>query len=88
MRTANAEPTSLGVMPPQNLEAERAVLGAMLLNRQAVLIGIEQLRSRAVVRGATSFRRYFVVFLGLALVQILSGCIMWMGASINRRTAN
>src|SRR5712692_7331327 len=35
----------------------------------------EQLRSRAVVRGATSFRRYFVVFLGLALVQMLSGCI-------------
>ena len=34
----------LGVLPPQNLEAERAVLGAMLLNRQAVLIGIEQLR--------------------------------------------
>ena len=35
----------------------------------------EQLRSRAVVRGATSFRRFFVVFLGLALVQMLSGCI-------------
>ncbi len=35
----------------------------------------EQLRSRAVVRGATSFRRYFVVFLGLTLVQMLSGCI-------------
>ena len=36
----------------------------------------EQLRSRAVVRGATSFRRYFVVFLGLTLVQMLSGCIL------------
>jgi multidrug efflux system outer membrane protein len=35
-----------------------------------------QLRSRAVVRGATSFRRYFVVFLGLTLVQMLSGCIL------------
>ncbi len=35
----------------------------------------EQLRSRAVVRGATSFRRYFVFFLGLTLVQMLSGCI-------------
>ena len=35
----------------------------------------EQLRSRAVVRGATSFRRYFVVFLGSTLVQMLSGCI-------------
>ncbi|MBI5838251.1 MAG: replicative DNA helicase [Candidatus Eisenbacteria bacterium] len=35
-----------GLIPPQNLEAERAVLGAMLLNRQALLIGMEQLRPR------------------------------------------
>ena len=35
-----------GLLPPQNLEAERAVLGAMMLNRNAVLVGIEQLRAR------------------------------------------
>lgn len=34
-----------GLLPPQNLEAERAALGAMLLNRQAVAIGIESLRA-------------------------------------------
>lgn len=30
-------------LPPQNLEAERAIIGAMLLNRQAVAIGCERL---------------------------------------------
>ncbi len=38
--------TSPGILPPQNLDAERAVLGAMMLNRQALLIGLEQLRPR------------------------------------------
>ncbi len=35
-----------GLLPPQNLDAERAVLGAMLLHRNALLIGLEQLKSR------------------------------------------
>ena len=33
-----------GLVPPQNLEAERAVLGAMMLNHTAMLVGMEQLR--------------------------------------------
>ena len=37
---------------------------------------LEQVRSRAVVGGATSFRRLFVLFLGLCLVQMLAGCIL------------
>ena len=36
---------------------------------------LEQLRSRAVVEKATSFRRFFSFFLGLSLVQMLAGCI-------------
>jgi outer membrane protein, multidrug efflux system len=36
----------------------------------------ERLRLRAVVRRATSFRRFFVAFLGLCLVQMLAGCIL------------
>ena len=36
----------MGLVPPQNLDAERAVLGAMMLNRQALLTGMEHLRSK------------------------------------------
>lgn len=41
----NAEALTLGRMPPQNLEAEQAVLGAILLEAEALITVMERLRA-------------------------------------------
>ncbi|HVP39468.1 MAG TPA: replicative DNA helicase [Candidatus Saccharimonadales bacterium] len=53
-----------GLVPPQNLEAERAVLGAMMLSRAAVLIGTEQLSARDFYR--PEHGRIFAAIVSLA----------------------
>ncbi len=47
MATQRKAPPSFDRMPPQNIDAERSVLGAMLLNSEAVGTGIEVLRESA-----------------------------------------
>ncbi len=47
MATQRKAPPSFDRMPPQNIDAERSVLGAMLLNSEAVGTGIEVLRENA-----------------------------------------
>ncbi|MCC6487409.1 MAG: replicative DNA helicase, partial [Candidatus Hydrogenedentes bacterium] len=47
MATQRKAPASFDRMPPQNIDAERSVLGAMLLNSEAVGTAIEILRENA-----------------------------------------
>lgn len=51
-RTAQAQPASPGRVPPQSLEAEMAVLGAVLLDNNAFSIATETISSTAFYRKA------------------------------------
>lgn len=44
METNGIEAGTIGRVPPHSLEAERSVLGAMLLDREAIVAGVEMVR--------------------------------------------
>jgi replicative DNA helicase len=58
-----AEPIAKDLLPPQNLEAEMAVLGSMLLDENAINVAIETIRVNSFYKD--SHRKIFEVILSL-----------------------
>ena len=62
-RSLLAEPELVGRVPPQSLDAERSVLGAMCLSKEAIARSVERLDDRSFYR--ESHRKIWFAILGL-----------------------